>query len=100
MKKYVPQGYLLIGFLAALLFLGFAPSILTENTRVGYIESEEIEKKLPDYVQAQQRIDAAANSWKKEYQTMQTALRVKEDSLEKYRLIWSAPEKQATEGDQ
>ena len=97
MKKHLSKGYLLIGCLAAVLFLGFSPSIFTENTRVAYIESEEIEKKYPDYVQAQQRIDAATNSWKKEYEYMQSALRAKEDSLEKYRLIWSAPEKQTME---
>jgi outer membrane protein len=62
---------------------------------VAYIESEEIMKRYYDWQQAQQRIDGASNAWKKELENMQTALRAKQDSLEKYRLIWSAPEKDA-----
>lgn len=86
----------LLGGIAALFALGFfSPGIFSESTRVAYIESEEIMKRYYDWQQAQQRIDGAANAWKKEIEGMQTALRAKQDSLEKYRLIWSAPEKDA-----
>lgn len=81
---------------AALFAFGFfSPGIFSESTRVAYIESEEIMKRYYDWQQAQQRIDGASNSWKKELENMQSALRSKQDSLEKYRLIWSAPEKDA-----
>ncbi len=81
---------------AALLATGlFAPGIFSESTRVGYIESEEIMKRYYDWQQAQQRLDGSANQWKKELDAMQTAVKAKEDSLERYRLIWTAAEKEA-----
>lgn len=85
----------LLGGIAALLALGFfSPGIFSESTRVAYIESDEIMKRYYDWQQAQQRIDGAANAWKKELEVLQTSLRLKQDSLEKYRLIWSGPEKE------
>ncbi|HET7153529.1 MAG TPA: OmpH family outer membrane protein [Candidatus Kapabacteria bacterium] len=95
----VKKRYLLIGGLAMLLTYGFFSPSMLDSTRVGYIESEEITKKFPDFQEAQQRVDAAANAWKKEFEGMQSSLRMKEDSLEKYRLIWSAPEKLNMERD-
>ncbi|HZV11583.1 MAG TPA: OmpH family outer membrane protein [Candidatus Kapabacteria bacterium] len=90
----IKKRYLLIGGLAMVLTYGFfSPGVFSDNTRVGYIESEEITKKFQDFQEAQQRVDAAANAWKKEFEGMQSSLRMKEDSLEKYRLVWSAPEK-------
>jgi outer membrane protein len=90
------RGRLWLLIPAALLATGFfVPGIFSESTRVAFIESEEIMKRYYDWQQAQQRIDGAANQWKKELDGMQAALRAKEDSLERYRLIWSAPEKEA-----
>ncbi len=95
MKKMSLQIALLGGAAALFAFGFFSPGIFSESTRVAYVESEEIMKRYYDWQQAQQRIDGAANAWKKELEGMQAALRAKQDSLEKYRLIWSAPEKEA-----
>jgi len=100
MAAVVKKRYLMIGGLAMLLTYGFfSPGMFTDNTRVGYIESAEITKKFMDFQEAQQRVDAAANAWKKEFEGMQSSLRMKQDSLEKYRLVWSAPEKLNMERD-
>jgi Skp family chaperone for outer membrane proteins len=85
---------LFLALAAALTAAGFYGSgLLVDSTRVGFIVSEAIFEKLPDWQDANAKILAAEAAWKKEYAGMESQYRTKLDSIERYRLIWSANER-------
>jgi outer membrane protein len=82
MKTWVLKTGLLVGALTlASTAVGFA------QQKIGWVDTQEIMKQLPDAVEAQGKLDALVTQWQGEINKLQTQLQQKSDDYQKRRLI-------------
>ena len=62
-------------------------SVVLGQQKVGWIDSQEIMKQLPDAVEAQGKLDALVAQWQGEINKLQTQLQQEADDYQKRRLI-------------
>lgn len=58
--------------------------------KVGYIDMDYILENLPEYKQAQQRLDSKINTWRKDIEKKKTAIQKKKDELDNERPLLTA----------
>ncbi len=74
--------------LTLLLFLGFTAS--AQAQRFGFINTEEILKKMPEYAKAEQELNTLTNQWKSQMQQMQRELIGLRQKLEAEKVVYTA----------
>ncbi len=70
-----------------LALLAALPSLAVAQTKIGYINSEQIMQSLPEAVDAQRTIDGLVAQWEGELQKMQADWKKKFDEYDKKKLI-------------
>src|SRR4051812_27381990 len=85
-------------WLSVLLFCVAVP-VVAQQTRVAYINSSKLLKRMPEATDARQRLDQLVQTWSKEANDMQSEITRKQADYDRRKLIMTDAERNAAELD-
>ncbi|MCS6807846.1 MAG: OmpH family outer membrane protein [Bacteroidota bacterium] len=83
--------YRALYLLAAVLFF-VHPVLRAQTPKVGFVNSNTIRERLPDYQAAKQRLESLVADWKRQADDQLAHIQALEEEIQKKRLIWSEAE--------
>ena len=81
----------------ALIILLMTPLLLLAQGKIGYVDSQKIFQKSPDFQEAQAKFDKEVEDWNKQGADMKAEIDKLTDESQKNSLVWSAAKKKESD---
>lgn len=69
------------------------PLTVYSQAKIGFVSTQTIRERSPEYKTAQQRLDAVTSDWKREMDELQNGITALEQDIQRKRLIWTDAER-------
>jgi outer membrane protein len=79
----------LISFCIFLGLVGFSFSLAAQNQKIGFFESDQILKKLPEYDGIQQQLDLLSSQWKEEISRLEAEIKELKDDYDAKEILYT-----------